>query len=369
MLTKYDELFCHQTPTTFDHVADSGDGWRENMWACAYDVSGKIFLGAFFGVSTNRNVMDSCAQLTMDSKTQYNIRASRQLQPNNSEITVGPMSYEVIDGLRAVRWSLAENEYGISWDVRFDASMPAREEVPQFARSRGRLRENMCRWGQTGRAEGWVKVEGKTYEINPDTWVAHRDRSWGIRWHANIDAAAMGLQPPEPFLGLTFDWNILQFDDWCVLSQRREDYDGNVTYFSGGITYAFDKNRSATTLVDEKVEFELVPGTKQLKAGRIIYQTEDGAEIVITFKVISVIFIHAGGYWPYKGYRLGTWMGPNWIDGEKVDATDPEEIKKMEEGPTYMVECQCSDKKGTGMIQFGIHGNHHIYAPLQADQL
>jgi aminoglycoside phosphotransferase (APT) family kinase protein len=28
MLSTYDELLCHQTPTTFDHVVDSGDNWR-----------------------------------------------------------------------------------------------------------------------------------------------------------------------------------------------------------------------------------------------------------------------------------------------------------------------------------------------------
>jgi hypothetical protein len=56
-------------------------------------------------------------------------------------------------------------------------------------------------------------------------------------------------------------------------------------------------------------------------------------------------------------------MGESWIDGENVDATDPEEISHMEEAPLFMVECQCGDDKGTGMIQFGVHGNHSMYWP------
>lgn len=363
MLTKYDELLCHQAPTTFDHVTDSGDSWRENVWACAYDLSGKIFLSAVFGVSTNRNVMDSSGLLTLDAKTQYNIRASRELRPNNADIRVGPLSYQILDGLKSVKWLLDENEYGISWEVEFMGTMPAREEVPQFARNRGRLRENMCRYGQTGRATGWVKVEGKTYDIKPETWVAHRDRSWGVRWHANFDAAAQGLQPPEPMLGLTFDWNILQFDNFCVLSQRREDYYGNQLYFSGGITHSFKDGRPDVTLVAETVNFELIPGTKQLKSGQIVYTTEDGKKIEITFQVKSTVFIQAGGYWPYKGFRLGMWKGANWIDGEKLDLTNQATINQMDEGPLYMVECQCGSEKGTGMIQFGIHGKHHLYMP------
>jgi hypothetical protein len=124
MLTAYDEHFCHQTPTTFDHVADSSEYWRENQWACIYDESGKIFISAVFGVSPNRNVMDSSAQLTIDGKTQYTIGASRELRPNNADIKVGPMEYQVIEGLHSVRWLLAENEYGISWDITFEASVP-----------------------------------------------------------------------------------------------------------------------------------------------------------------------------------------------------------------------------------------------------
>lgn len=363
MLTKYDEQLCHQTPTTFDHVAESCSSWRENVWACAYDVAGMIFLSSVFGVSTNRNVMDSSGQLTIDAKTQYTIRASRELRPDNADVRVGPLSYEVLDGLKSVKWLLAENEYGIRWEVEFAATMPALEEVPQFARTRGRLKENMCRYGQTGRAKGWVKVEGKTYDIKPETWVAHRDRSWGVRWHPNFDPAVQDLQPPEQTLGLTFDWNIIQFDNWCVLSQRREDYYGNVLYFSGGISYAFKDSRPDMALVAEMVDFELVPGTIQLKFGRIVYTTADDSKIEITFRVVSVIFLHAAGYWPYKGFRLGMWKGTNWIDGEKVDITDQTVINQMDQGPTYMVECECGSEKGTGMIQFGVHGKHHLYMP------
>ena len=365
MLSKYDEYFCHQTPTTFDHVADSGEYWRENQWACIYDKTGKIFISAVFGVSTNRNVMDASAQLTLDGKTQYTIRASRELRPNNADIAVGPMSYEIIEGLHSVRWVLAENEHGISWDITFEATMPPREEIPQFARSRGRLKENMCRWGQTGTATGWVKIEGETHVITPEAWKAHRDRSWGVRWHPNFNFAEMQLQPPEPFLGLTFDWNSLEFGDWWVLSQRREAHDGELVHFSGGITYAFHKDRPATRLVGEKVEFELVPDTKQLKSGRITYLTETGDEIIISFNVITAIFIHAAGYWPYKGFKLGAWMGEKWMDVEKVDISNPEVFRQMEEAPLFMVECQCGDEKGTGMIQFGVHGNHYMYWPKQ----
>ena len=95
MLTAYDENFCHQTTTTFDHVSDTSEYWRENQWACLYDETGEIFISAVFGVSPNRNVMDGSAQLTLNGKTQYTVRASRELRPNNADITVGTLNEHI----------------------------------------------------------------------------------------------------------------------------------------------------------------------------------------------------------------------------------------------------------------------------------
>ena len=133
MLSKYDEMLCHQTTTTFDHVVDSGDNWRENVWCCAHDVSGQFFLSSHFGVSTNRNVMDASALLAIDNRTQYNIRASRELRPRVDDVQVGPLAYQVIEAMKTVQWLLAENDYGMSWEVEFEARMPPHEELPQFA--------------------------------------------------------------------------------------------------------------------------------------------------------------------------------------------------------------------------------------------
>lgn len=181
MLSKHDELLCHQTATTFDHVSDSSDNWRENVWCCAHDLTGRFFRSSHFGISTNRNVMDASGLLAVGRQTQYNVRASCELRPRNADVQVGPLAYSVVEGMKTVHWSLAENAYGMSWEVEFPARMPPHEELPQFARSRGRPTENIARYAQTGRAKGWLKVDGQTHEIRPAEWMAHRDHSWGVR--------------------------------------------------------------------------------------------------------------------------------------------------------------------------------------------
>ena len=363
MLSKYDEMLCHQTPTTFDHVVDSGDNWRENVWICAHDVSGQFFLSSHFGVSPNRNVMDASGLLAVDKTTQYNIRASRELRPRTDEVKVGPLSYDVLEGMKTVHWQLEENAYGMSWEVEFSAHMPPHEESPQFARHRGRLTENISRYAQTGRAKGWLKVDGKTLDIKPSTWLAHRDHSWGVRWQHNLYTEAQGFQPPQKQFGFLGDWHIFQFDDWYTCSSLREDHNAAVLHFTGGIAYPHGDPRAEIRLLREEHDFQLIPGTKLLQGGRMAVFAEDGSRRDIQIRPIAIIYLQAAGYWPYKGFRLGRWMGPDWMDGERFDISDPTQMEEVSEAPTFIVECRCGDQVGHGMIQFGVYGQHAKYAP------
>jgi hypothetical protein len=365
VLSKYDEMLCHQTPTTFDHVVDTGDNWRENVWCCAHDRSGQFFLSSHFGISTNRNVMDASGLLMVDGKRQHNLRASRVFRPVTDEVRVGPLSYQIVEGMKRVTWALEENEHGHSWEVEFEATMPPQEEAPQFARNRGRVIENISRYAQTGRAKGWLKVDGKVHDIRSDEWCAHRDHSWGVRWQHNLYTEAQGFQPPEPLLGFLGDWHIFQFEDWAVCSSLREDHNGEVLDFTGSLVRSAGDCDDEVRLVGEEHDFRLVEGTRLLAGATITAIAEDGTRRTIEIKPITLIYLQAAGYWPYKGFRLGRWMGENWSDGEILDTSDPTAMRDVSAAPTFVVECRCGDQTGYGMIQFGIHGQHPKYAPAR----
>ena len=359
MLTKHDELLCHQIPSTFDHVSDSGGQWVERLWCCAYDTSGKIHLTSAFGKHSNRNVIDGLGLLTIDGKTQYNVRASRELRPQIEEVKVGPLSYDVIEGLKRVRFALDENDYGITWDVEFEGRMPPYEVVPQFARSRGRLVENVCRYFQSGRASGWVKVEGETYDIKPDTWWAHRDHSWGIR--STGVGLEQGLQPDEPRLGFLYNAHMIQFENWRLNYELREDHNGNVVYFSGGIGYAYGDPRPELELVSVEHDYQFEPGTRQLKSGRIVYTAADGSKVEISVRALTHLYLRPGGYFPYKEFSHGMWMDPSWIDGEKLDVTDSKVVEEVSLLNDNMCECRCGDEIGYGIVELAIAGQHPRY--------
>ena len=359
MLTKLDEFLCHQIASTFDHVSDSAAQWTERLWCCVHDTLGKIHFTSAFGKYPNRDIMDGLALLTFEGKTQYNIRASRQLRPQIEDVKVGPLSYEVIEGLKRVRWALGDNEYGISWEVEFEGKMPPHEEIPQFSRSRGRLVENICRYAQSGRAYGWVKVEGKKYDLKPDSWYAHRDHSWGIR-NTGV-SLEQGLPPSEPFLGLFFNWNIIQFKDWSLTCHLRENHEGKVMYFSGGISHAYGRSRPEVQLINAKHDYKFNPITRQLESGQVVYTAADGAKIEISVRALTHLFLWPGGYFTYKGFSHGVWMGENWIDGEKLDVSDPNVVAQVSLLNDNMCECRCGNDVGYGIVEIVLLGKHPQY--------
>ena len=151
MLTKYDELFCHQTVSTFDRPGTSAREWTERSWLMAHDIEGKVHLATGIGYYPNRNVMDAFTCCTIEGRTQFNVRASRELRPQIDQFKVGPFAYEVIEPLKKVRFTLDENDYGLSFDVAVEGVSPPFEEDPgQVQISRGRMKEDIKRFVQSG---------------------------------------------------------------------------------------------------------------------------------------------------------------------------------------------------------------------------
>ena len=156
MATPNDELLCHQTVSTFDHVDTSDLQWCERIWFGGFETTGKVFIGAGLGKYTNRNVIDAYASVVVDD-VQHNVRASRGLRPDVDVLTVGPITYDIIENFKRVAFRMDENDYGISFEIVAEGLVPVVEQRPQmFRRSRGRLVNNMIRYFQFGAASGWV---------------------------------------------------------------------------------------------------------------------------------------------------------------------------------------------------------------------
>ena len=159
MLTPQDDLLGHQTPATFDQPSSSDLRWTERYWYSGHCVpGGDMIFDIGLGHYANRNVMDAFAGVTVGNR-QYNFRASRRLHDKTQHALdprVGPLRFEILEGMRTHRIVLEANDSGIAFDLRFIASTEGAQELQSFRRRLSRVEEDLTRMSQFARWEGWL---------------------------------------------------------------------------------------------------------------------------------------------------------------------------------------------------------------------
>lgn len=371
MITKYDELFCHQVVSTFDRPGTSAREWTERAWLQVHDIEGTAHLATGFGYYPNRNIMDAFVCFTIRDRLQYIVRASRELRPEIDVFRVGPFSYECVEPLRKVRFRLDENEYGLSYEILLNGVSPLVEEEPaQFQISRGRVREHIKRMVQSGRPTGWIKTREETFALDPSRWVGERDRSWGIRM-AGADFVETGVQPPEIYPGQLFNFVLMQFETWGATFHIREIWDDRLNlprrwHFGGALFFPFGSGREpiALTHVEHRYTFDdsRPEQPRRFAGGTVILTALDGTIREAAIRPISICYQAPGGYGGfYKGFIHGIWKGPFWMDGYRLEVTDPAVMREIWGYCDYGSEFRSGGEIGYGTTELMVVGKYPPY--------
>lgn len=370
MIRTHDELFCHQAVSTFDTPGTSAREWTERAWAQVHDTKGSAHLATGFGFYPNRNIMDAFVCFTIQNRKQYIVRASRELRPDIDLTQVGPFAYECREPLRKVRFTLGENDYGLSYDIEVEGVSPLHEEVAQRQISRGRLKEDIKRMVQSGHPSGWIKAEGQLFPLDRQTWVAERDRSWGIRV-AGADFVESGVQPPEIYDGQLFNFVLMQFDGWGASFHIREIWDDKAGlarrwHFGGGLFHPYGSAAPPIELahVEHLYEFDDTrpEQPRRFAGGRVIMTAIDGSTREVAIRPITICYQAPGGYGlPYKDFIHGLWMGSSWMDGYRLDLTDPNVLRDIWGYCDYGSEFRCGKDVGYGTTELMVVGKYPKY--------
>ncbi|MBM3132609.1 MAG: hypothetical protein FJZ95_06200 [Chloroflexi bacterium] len=371
MITKYDEMFCHQVVSTFDRPGASAREWTERAWLQIHDLDGTAHLATGFGYYPNRNIMDAFVCLTVRDRIQYIVRASRELRPDIDVFRVGPFSYECVEPLKKVRFKLDENEYGLSYDILLEGVSPLIEEEPEQTQiSRGRLREDIKRMVQSGRPTGWIKTKEETLKLNHAKWVGERDRSWGIRV-AGADFVETGVQTPEIHPGQLFNFVLMQFDTWGATFHIREIWDDRLNlprrwHFGGGIFYPFGSGKEPLELINVEHHYTFNDSKpeqqRRFSGGKVILHAIDGTTREVSIRPISICYQAPGGYGGcYKGFIHGLWMGSHWMDGYRLDVTDPAVMREIWGYCDYGSEFRWGNEVGYGTTELMVVGKYPRY--------
>ena len=195
-----DESLNHQIVDTFAVVSESDYAWTEKIWTSIASVDGSVQVDFGLGKYHNRGIIDGFGGVSR-GREQWTVRGSRELRSAPEDVSIGPLSYEIVEPLRQTRVRLEPNDVQpISFDLVLSGVTPPFFEDRNLARNAGtgRIDVNVIRYHQGGWATGTITVDGETYELGDGGAFGFRDHSWGVRQGVGVAGRRPHRQrPPE----------------------------------------------------------------------------------------------------------------------------------------------------------------------------
>jgi len=188
MLTPADDFPLHQTA---DPIAFAGTdrNFYDRFFFNGYDVGQEIFFAVALGVYPQLNIMDASFCL-LHGGQQINLRASKEMNLDRLDLTVGPITINIIKPLQLTEIIVNSPEHGLVISLRAQARHHAIEE-PRFTRRQGaRAFMDYTRATQNVSWDGKIEVAGEMLTVTSDACFGTRDRSWGVR--------PVGMADPQP---------------------------------------------------------------------------------------------------------------------------------------------------------------------------
>jgi hypothetical protein len=350
VLTPFDDFPLHQTPEPIAKPASGDRNVYDRYFFNGYSRDASLYFAAAWGLYPNRSVQDAAFSVVRNGE-QISVHASRRAPLDRVDMTVGPITVEVVEPLRALRVRVGPNESGVEADLVFRNVSAAMEE-PRFTRHAGtRVVMDYTRLTQFGAWEGWVTVDGERIEVRPEDVIGSRDRSWGIRGVGERDAGAPGTEEPQFF----WLWAPTSFDDACVHFDVQEDADGRRWHWNGEVAPRGEAAPERAVAVDWEIAWK--KGTRHAEHAAIVLMMLDGTvhrvelEPIVNFQMLGIGYLH-----PEWGH--GTWKGDEAVGVErwKLDELDPMAIQHLH--VQALCRARWGEREGMGILEQLVIGRH-----------
>ena len=368
MLTPQDDLIGHQLPTTFDQIDNSDPAWMERLWYTGHPApGGEVMFDVGLGYHPNRNVMDAFAGVAVPGR-QWNFRASRRLRPDPLATTVGPLSIQVVEGLKRHRLALAPNDSGIAFELEFVSDLHPHEEKAHLRRRDGRITENMARAQQLGRWRGWLGYDGRRVEVDERTWCGQRDHSWGVRAEMRTDETHPPLTFYPPFF---YCWTTAQFPNGRGLHLFfKERAPGDKIYLSGEEVFRQGEKVSSRHMLADlthDVEWHDDAHGQSMASAVFNLTFADGRKRDVRLRTLPTKYYLKGGlYGGLDGWFHGDDRGKLHLAHEAWDLADAATRRKVRTLADQVIEVRDGDDVGYGIVEYGVGKGYALYEAVQA---
>jgi len=353
-ISPMDEFLAHQTTDTFDYVFTSDKNFYDRYYFNCHASSDELFIVTGMGQYPNLGVTDAFVAISHGDQ-QTVVRASRALGHDRLDTSVGPFSIEVVEGLKSLRLRCDENEWGVSFDLLFEGSVPALEEPKSFTRSRSRITQDVSRYAQVGGYSGSVDVAGKRYEVEPQRWKGARDRSWGVRPVGEPEAPGIRIEDAiAGQAGFWHNWIPLQLDRGMIKVMLDQDYAGHTTVEEAAFVPAFGESGEIEKYGSPEIEIDYLSGTREIKEARTVVPREGAKPLHIKSIPQRTVYLAAGsGYMPSQDWGHGFYKGKSVVEGLVFDMSSQEQRSKY----AVLNETLCRFELSTGEMSYGMHEN------------
>jgi hypothetical protein len=359
VLTPNDDFPIHQTSEPIAMTVSADPNHYDRYFFNGFDRDGAFFLGGAMGHYPNRGVVDASFAIVVDG-VEHSVFASG-LMPVDRSTTVGPLTVEVLEPLRTLRFTVAPNDHGPSCDLVFRARTAAIEEPKQRIVRNNVAIMDYTRLTQWGTWEGTVEVGDRTIEVSPDRTYGVRDRSWGVRGVGEQVATNFPGRPPQIF----WLWAPLHFEDRCTHLALFEHADGSRWMESALIVPVLDSADAPTwgdvadptEVAQITYGIDWIPGTREMARATLGFRDADGEartiefERLVTFRMRGIGYMHP--HWSHGSRHGELEVGGEALRLDEVDPADPTCIHIQ-----TLCRVRMGDHEGVGVLEQLAFGDH-----------
>lgn len=355
MLTPGDDYPLHQTPEPIA-FAGTDRNFYDRYFFNGMSLDGSFFFAVAFGIYPQLDIMDGAFSVVIDGK-QHVLRVSKRMNGDRLNLTVGPLSIEIVQPLKTLRIRVAPNDGALAADITLTTRHDPIEE-PRFTRRVGtRAFMDYTRLTQNGAWSGWISVGGTKVTLNPAEHFGTRDRSWGVRPVGKSDSQPPAQGALSQFFWL---WTPANFADQVVFCHTNDDAHGRPWNRRAVVEGAGGSNQPAVEFEDVSPSYTWRPGSRRIDTLKVRMTSHEG-EAELRFRTGTHFYMQGIGY-THPEWGHGMDRGPLDVAHETLDlaAVDDRDPRFMHIQAIAPAELETGGRvhKGIGVVEQLFIGPH-----------
>ncbi len=354
MLNKLDDYPIHQTPEPIAQPATSDRNVYDRTWYNGYAKDGSYYFALGMAIYPHRGILDCAFSTVRPGEQQHCFYGSRRAPVERTDMSVGPFRLEVVEPMREARVILDDNESGLACDLTFTARTASIQEARQTLWQGARRTMDATRFDQFGRWQGVVRTPDGEFQVDEETCLGTKDRSWGVR---GVGEPQTGGAPVERG-GAFFLWAPLFWDDHITHAIFFDGQRGEALAREGLTAPLYGSVEDIPAVEDGLIEHMATaihrvkyhPGTRLASAAEIDLIDLEGGIRTIELDPVLRFQMKGLGY-GHPEWGQGHWKGELAIggesfDNEKLNLLSPENIHVQQ-----IVRAKSADQTGIGVLE------------------